>query len=182
METTSAPKETSDSLNPLYKKLDQIDQQQQVLNQERNIILEAIRLLEPDYKPQPEVQLPDFVVQKDKDPSEDLNIDISDLIVDFDSLNTQKAKLFLLFATAQRAGKFINTRKYAQYFIDHKQSNGQQKNMVTTINHLMNEHPGYFEKVKPGTYRYVPDGSYEPNTNPTEDLLDDLPNSQDSSQ
>ena len=168
MESTSAPQESDDGLNPLYKKLDQIAQQQNVINQEREIILAALILLEPDYKPQPQVSLPDFLTQKNEDPSEYLDIEIAELTVNFAVANTQLQRFFLLCETAHIAGKLINTGKCAQYLIDHQQSTAKYRHLKGSLSRFISNYSDYFEMVKPGTYKYMPEGREEPDITPTE--------------
>lgn len=182
MGNNSSTEEPPEGLKFIYDKLAELDQQQKLIDHDRDTLLAALKIFEPDHKPKPKTDIPESLRRKKQKASEHLDINVSDLIVDFEDANTMEEKVFSLCVAAHDANKLVNNGQCAQYLIDHGQSKATHRNLSGTLGSIKRDWPGHFEKIKQTTHRYVPDGSYEPSTDPTEDLPDDTPDSQDSSQ
>ena len=182
MENNPATQKPSATVKDVYEKLEELDKQQKLIDQDRNHLLATLEILKRDHKPKLEMRIPEPLLRKKEESSENADIDISDLLVNFERANNLPEKFFFLCSTAYDAGKLINNGKCAQYLIDHDQSKATYKNLTGNLGQIKRDWPNYFQEIKGTTHKYVPDGSYEPNTDVTEELPDDLPNSQDSSQ
>ena len=182
MENNPPTPKPSEGLKDVYNRLEELDQQQKQIDHERNLLLATLQLFKPNHKPKPKSHIPESLFNKNEEASEYLDIDISDLTVNFEGANNLPQKFFFLCAAAHDANKLINNGKCAQYLIDHDQSKATYKNLTGNLGKIKKDWPGHFEEIKQTTHKYVPDGSYEPNTDPTEELPDDIPDSQDSSQ
>ena len=171
-----------DELKLIYDKLEELDQQQKQIDDDRNALLATLTILKRDHKPKPEIRIPEPLLRKKEESSENLDIDVSDLTVNFEDANNLTEKFFFLCSTADNAGKLINNGKCAQYLIDHDQSKATYKNLTGNLGQIKRDWPNYFQEIKGTTHKYVPDGSFEPITDPTEELPHDLSNTPDSSQ
>ena len=157
-----------EELKAIYTKLDKLTEQRDAIDHQRHQLMAALGILEPDYHQEPQPQqpdIPDFLRTQNKD-TQELNIDLSGITVDFSAANKLVEKFFLLCEVARAAGKLINTGASAQYLIDHEQSTAKFDNLKNSMSHIISEYSDYFERIEVGTYRYDPNGFMEPEESP----------------
>ena len=122
-------------------------------NQDRNAMLEVIKTLRLRCNKNNESEDPSN--NNNKDMTDNPDIDLSGIIVDFSNAAKLEERVLLICKAAHMAGKLINVDRVGNYLIDHGQTQATVRNAKADVSRVIGNNRDYFQNLRRGTYQYL---------------------------
>ncbi len=139
------------SLEDLRERVVRIDEEIEALAGMREAFVQVIENLASDGVVVVRPELPGFIVNPAGDAS------LEGIEVDLEGGDSLREKFILVCEALAARGKVVSFDVVARYLLDRGASSSTLKNMKGTLSHYRGDYESYFEKVRPGVYRYRPD-------------------------